>query len=103
MKRMSEKHEEKVITLLEKIAQQTKPKEDISSEPEKHEHWKAEELINPECPECKAEKQKLRSQILKEYAEETKDSNLVCEGCGIGVKKEWENCPSCGSKDAREK
>ena len=61
-------------------------------------HQTIEEAVA--CPDCYP---KIRELVFKKHAEETKDSGLVCEGCGIGVKKEWENCPACGSKDAKDK
>ena len=61
-------------------------------------HETLEEIVD--CPDCYP---KIRSLVLQKHAKETKDSGIVCEECGIGVKKEWEKCPNCGSKDAREK
>ena len=107
---MSEKTEswEKLEKILDKKLDEKLKPLFPSSEPEKHEHWKAEELINPECPECKAEKQKLRSQILKEVYAETKGLSHECTECGLGVKgeesgKEAWKCPTCGNKYAKER
>lgn len=52
------------------------------------------------CPDCYP---KIREAVFKKHAEETQDSGWVCEGCGLGVREEWEECPNCKSKDAKER
>ena len=71
---------------------------EVKSEVDSPKHETIEDAVN--CPDCYP---KIRELVFKKHAEETKDSGIVCSECGIGVKKEWESCPSCGSKDAREK
>lgn len=75
------------------------PKPSVSDESHENKgHATIEELIA--CPDCYP---KVRDSVLKKHREETKDSGLVCKECGLGVKKEWENCPSCGNKEAKER
>jgi len=71
--------------------------------PDEHDlkaHWKAEELVSSECPECKRETEKLFKAYLEKMKKERESYPFVCEGCGLGVKKEEEECPLCGSKNA---
>ena len=74
---------------------------------DKHQHWKAEDvsklLENNDCPECKAEAQKLEQRISKKFRASRQKLPFVCEECGLGVDKEEEECPSCGNRNARER
>jgi len=74
----------------------SKSEKDTSKEPP--EHQTIEEAVN--CKDCYP---KIRDLVLKKHREETKDSKLICKECGLGVKEEWESCPSCGSKEAKER
>lgn len=81
-----------------------------TSEPQpepKHEHWKAEEIvkISDACPECKAEKEKLKDAFGKPYLEAHWREKLptVCENCGEGVLVDEENCPKCRGTKAKKR
>jgi len=56
-------------------------------------HGSVEEIL--ECKDCGP---KVRQLVLKEYAEKLKGHALsACEGCGLVVREEEEECPNCGS------
>jgi hypothetical protein len=76
----------------------------------KHEHWKAEEItkISGDCPECKAEKEKLKDAFGKPYLEEHWREKLpnVCanEKCGEGVLvEEDKECPRCHERNYKKR
>ena len=81
--------------------------EEKHEDKEKHEHWKADEItkISDNCPECKAEKEKLKEAFGKPYLEEHWREKLpiVCENCGEGVLVEEENCPKCRGTKAKKR
>jgi len=105
--------EDKVIRLLQTIAEQTKPKEhkEGSSKQEKHEHETHEHFkadikyldADDSCPECKAGLEKFGKAYMKKTLEARKDLPFECEECGLGVEEEEESCPNCGSREARER
>lgn len=70
-------------------------------------HWKAEEILktSDDCPQCKAEKEKLRQEFGKPYLEEHWREKLpyICEGCGEGVFVDEEACPKCHGKKAKKR
>ena len=88
-----------------------------TSEPQpspKHEHWKAEEITkaSDDCPECKAERDKLKEAFGKPYLEAHWKEKIprdqlayVCanEKCGEGVLVEEESCPKCHGTKAKKR
>jgi len=113
---MSEKKEEKKAselilerieklekTLLEKKEAAAPPAEIVKpadpSEPAKG-HKDLKELVD--CPDCYPEIERLVTpKILKKYGESLKGQETVkCKGCGLHVRREEKNCPSCGSSEA---
>ena len=108
----SEDWEEKVAkivkTQMEKtIEEKLKPQnaQNPPSSPPKHEHLTSESVTrffneNEDCPECKAESEKLRKNIVKDFLTPRKDLPLVCEECGTPVEEEEEKCPTCGNTNA---
>jgi hypothetical protein len=76
-------------------------------QPEKHEHWKAEDFAkaSDNCPECKAEKEKLKDAFGKPYLEAHWREKLpdVFLNCGEGVLVEEENCPKCRGTKAKKR
>ena len=81
---------------------------DSQSSP-KHEHWKAEEITktSDDCPECKAERDKLKEAFGKPYLEAHWREKLpnVCanEKCGEGVLVDEESCPKCHGTKAKKR
>ena len=92
-----DKLEKTLTTLIEK---KEVPKSE-SSEPSEHKHWNAEDLLTSSCPECKAEVEKIGKAIMQKTLKERKDYPFECVECGLGVKKEETECPSCGSTKAK--
>lgn len=72
-------------------------------------HWKAEEITNAsdDCPECKAERDKLKEAFGKPYLEAHWREKLpnVCanENCGEGVLVDEESCPKCHGTKAKKR
>jgi rubrerythrin len=70
---------------------------------EKHDHWKAEDITLSNCPECQKEVDKIGKAFMEKTLKERSSLPYVCEGCGLGVRKEEESCPSCGGKRAKSR
>ena len=112
---MNEKEKEKPIEvslkqedreLLKSVIDAAKPK----PEPEhKHEHLTADSVKKfydaQECPDgtCGTEEKKLSDHYVKEFLKDRKNLDYECEECGTPVKEDEEECPTCGSKNARRR
>jgi len=81
---------------LQKTVQSPQLADEMLDDPFKHVH---------ECPTCSAKLEKEKEDYAKEFSQkllkERKDKQYECEGCGLGVGKEEEKCPSCGGTKAR--
>lgn len=77
------------------------PVKAAESKEEKHEHWKAEDLLNPACPECKTEEQKLTKMLKKKDAEANRNLEYECVECGTHFGKKEKRCPECGTTRVR--
>jgi ssDNA-binding Zn-finger/Zn-ribbon topoisomerase 1 len=70
-------------------------------------HWKADEITkaSDDCPECKAEKDKLKEAFGKPFLEAHWREKLphVCADCGEGVLVEEESCPKCRGTKAKKR
>lgn len=66
-----------------------------------HQHWKAEAILESDCPECKTEIEKLKTLGKKELRK--KYAPFECVGCGLGVFEREEKCPGCGETKAKRK
>jgi len=78
-------------------------------QPDLLKHWKADEITkaSDECPECKAERDKLKEAFGKPYLEAHWREKLpnVCanENCGEGVLVDEESCPKCHGTKAKKR
>lgn len=87
-------------------AQKKPPEPTPSGDKDEHEHFHTDlaYLENSDsCPDCKKGLDQFGKDYMKKELEKRKNSPYVCEECGLGVEKEEEECPSCGSKDAKER
>jgi len=81
----------------------------LEPQPDLLKHWKAEEITkaSDECPECKAERDKLKEAFGKPYLEAHWREKLpnVCanENCGEGVLVDEESCPKCHGTKAKKR
>ena len=55
------------------------------------------------CPECKKGLDQFGKAYMKKVLTERKDLEYECEECGTPVGEEEEECPTCGSKEARSR
>jgi rubrerythrin len=71
-------------------------------------HQSIEEMA--ECKDCypkmkhevvKRDGEQIGKDYMKKTLKERKDFPLVCKECGTRVRKEEENCPTCGSTEAK--
>ena len=108
---MSEKEKDWKLEIAEIVEKQVKkvleeklkPQSPPSSVEPEHKHWNAEDLLTSSCPECKAEVEKIGKAIMQKSLKERKDYPFECVECGLGVKKEETECPSCGSTKAKSR
>jgi len=103
-KKMTELLAEKLTPLEQKI-QQLEQKKVPNGSGESHKHWKAEDILDNDCPDCKKNIDIVWKRQIKDHL---KDADYKCVGCGLPVRKEdarpeeWK-CPNCGENEALER
>jgi len=68
-----------------------------------HNHWKAEDILKDDCPECKKNVEIVAKKWLTKQRENRKEKEFECIDCRTGVDETEDECPTCGGKDAKHR
>jgi hypothetical protein len=98
---------EAISSISSNTLEQAKKEQAEHEEKPPHSHWHAEEIANlsDDCPECKAEKEKLAKIFGEKYMNEHWREKLpnVCSNCGEGVLLDEKECVKCHGTKARKR